>query len=99
MFEDEFKDKVDLDKEEAWVYNFFCSCLLFFLKYLEIVFIFLGDFARIGGERDDTNVGFTVSLLLLFDWEQITCGPNFDFTLFLKVVLDLSMNKLSYWDS
>jgi len=96
MFEDEFKDEVDLDEEEASAYDFFCSCLLFFLKYLEIVFTSLGDFARIGGGRNNTNIGFNVSLPLLFDWGQITCGPNFDFTLFLKVILDLSMNKLSY---
>jgi len=67
MFEDEFKDKVDLDEEEAWAYDFFCGCLLFFLKYLEISITSLGDFARIGEGRDNTNVGFTVFLPLLFD--------------------------------
>ena len=96
MFEDEFEDEVDLDEKEAWVYDFFCGCLLFFLKYLEISIISLDNFAGIGEGRDNTNVGFTVFLSLLFDWGRIICGLNFNFTLFLKVVLNLSTNKLSH---
>jgi len=64
------------------------------LKYFDILFTSLGDFAGIGRKRGDTKVGLTVSFPLLITRVLIICGLNFDLTLFLKDVLKLSINKL-----
>ena len=66
----------------------------FFLKYFDILFTSLGNFAGIDRERGDTKVGLTISFSLMFTGVLITCGLNFDLTLFLKDVLELSINKL-----
>ena len=39
-----------LVEEEAWVYDFFCWEMSFFLKYFEILLISFRDFAKIRGE-------------------------------------------------
>ena len=65
-----------------------------FLKYFDILFTSLDNFARIGGEREDTKMSLIISFPLLFTRVLITCGLNFNLTLFLKDVLELLTNKL-----
>jgi len=48
-----------------------------------------------GGERDETKVGFVIFFPLGEAWSLLTCGLNLDLTLFLKVDLLLSMKRLS----
>jgi len=69
--------------------------LTFFLKYFYNLLTSFGDFARMGGERDETKVGFVIFFPLGEAWSLLTCGLNLDLTLFLKVDLLLSMKRLS----
>ena len=64
MFDME-KGTVCLGEVEAYVYNFFCEVLVFFLKYFDNLLTSFCDLARIGGEREDMKVGLTVSFPLL----------------------------------
>ena len=70
-----------------------------FLKYFEISFTSFCNFARIGRESEDMKIGLAVSFSLLLTCGLVIWGLNFDLTLFLKVVLLLSTNKLSQWAS
>ena len=47
MFKDKFDYENSLYDKEACMYDFFCNCFLFLLKYLEISFTFLGNLAGI----------------------------------------------------
>ena len=68
---------------------------MFFLKYFNNLLTSFRDFARIGGGRDETKVGFAISFSLERAQGLLTCRLNLDLTLFLKVDLLLSMKRLS----
>ena len=89
----------DFDNE-TWAYNLFMAGFSIFLKNFEISLTSLGNLARIGGGIADTKVGLT-TYLPLFDrvWMFLAWRENLDLTLFLKVVLLLSVYKVSQWES
>ena len=96
-------DDVVLDFDfdnETWAYNLFMAGFSIFLKNFEISLTSLGNLARIGGGIADTKVGLT-TYLPLFDrvWMFLAWRENLDLTLFLKVVLLLSVYKVSQWES
>ena len=64
---------------------------MFFLKYFDNSLTSFCDLAEIRGGIKEIKVGFTISLPLLLFMDLGTCGVNLDFTLFLKVVLALSI--------
>jgi len=55
-------EEVDLVEDDACMYDLLGEALVFFLKYFEILLTSFCDLAGIGGRRDDTKVGLTISL-------------------------------------
>ena len=80
-----------LSGEVAFAYNFFCWELMFFLKYFDNSLTSFCDLAETRGGIEEMKVGFTIFLPSLLFVDLGTCGVNLDFTLFLKVVLALSI--------
>ena len=72
-----------------------------FIAFLEVLWDFINFFLWLCWNRWG-KWGYEGSLAVLFPllltWSLVIWGLNFDLTLFLKVVLLLSMNKLSQWD-
>ena len=89
-----------LDKEVVFAYNFFYWGLEFFLKYFEISLTSFYDLARIRERIREINVGFTISFFLLLMFKFLgTQGVSLELTLFLKILLVLSVYKLFQWES